>query len=369
MLNFLVQVSIPSRADTGSLNCTTGYSAKVTFYFIILLVKGEWKSSGYLRTFLDGMVIEQSNKVVLISVVSPVYNAEGIVDELVVRLINSLEQIAPDFEIILVDDGSPDNGWKEIIENTKKDKRVKAIKLSRNFGQHHAITAGLDNAKGDWIVVMDCDLQDRPEEIINLYRKAQEGYDLVFARRVNRKDDFNKKFSALLFYKFYSYLSGIQQDSTISNFGIYNKKVIRAINQIREPLRAFSPMARWVGFKSTGIDVFHDKRFQGKSSYNWYKLINLAINISTAYSDKPLKIVTNIGLTISVISAFFVAYFITRYFSGANFSLAYGLLVSIWFLSGLTIFTLGIVGLYVGKTFDVVKNRPLYFIDEKVNDD
>ena len=315
------------------------------------------------------MMLENRNNVPLISVVSPVYNAEGIVDELIVRLINSLEQIAPDFEIILVDDGSPDNGWEKIVENTVKDKRVKGIKLSRNFGQHHAITAGLDSIKGDWVVVMDCDLQDRPEEIINLYRKAQEGYDLVFARRANIKDDFNKKFSAFLFYKFYSYLSGIEQDSTISNFGIYDKKVIRAINQIREPLRAFSPMARWVGFKSTGIDVFHDRRFEGKSSYNWYKLINLAINISVAYSDKPLRIVINTGITISVISVFFVGYFIVHYFSGGNFSLVYGLFVSIWFLSGLTIFTLGIVGLYIGKTFDVVKNRPLYFIDERINCD
>ncbi len=308
---------------------------------------------------------DNSKTNLLISVVSPVYMAEGIVDELVNRLIKNLEKITLAFEIILVDDGSPDNAWKKIVENNKKDSRVKGVKLSRNFGQHHAITAGLDKVSAEWTIVMDCDLQDRPEEIPNLYNKAVQGYDLVFAKRAHRQDNFNKKISSFLFYKIYSYLSGIKQDNTISNFGIYNRKVIKAINQIREPMRAFSPMARWVGFRTAAIEVYHDKRFEGTSSYNWYKLINLAVNISIAYSDKPLKIVTNLGLYISSASVIYICYVLLRYFTGTqHFSGYTSLIVSIWFLSGLIIFTLGILGLYIGKTFEVVKGRPLYFIDE-----
>jgi glycosyltransferase involved in cell wall biosynthesis len=306
----------------------------------------------------------------VISVVSPVYKAEKIVDELVLRLIASLEKITPNFEIILVEDGGIDNSWKKIVENCAKDHRVKGIKLSRNFGQHHAITAGLDNVRGEWTVVMDCDLQDRPEEIPNLYTKAQEGYDLIFARRARRQDNFNKKFYAFLFYKTYNFLSGVKHDSSISNFGIYSRKVVNALNQIREPMRAFSAMTSWVGFKSSVIDVYHDKRFEGKSAYTWFTLINLALNISIAYSDKPLKIVTNLGLVISASSVFYVAYILYQFFKGAEFYTGYtSLIISIWFLSGLIIFTLGVVGLYVGKTFDVVKNRPLYLIDEYRNNE
>ena len=182
-----------------------------------------------------------------LSVVIPVYKAEKIVDTLIERLTKSLDSITSDYEIILVEDGSPDLSWNKIEEQCLINTKIKGIKLSRNFGQHHAITAGLDHTKGEWIVVMDCDLQDRPEEIPNLYHKAQEGFDIVFARRVNRKDSYNKKLSSKIFYNTFSYLSGIEQDGTIGNFGIYNRKVIAVINRMREPMRAFLPMAKWVG--------------------------------------------------------------------------------------------------------------------------
>lgn len=307
--------------------------------------------------------IKQS--VPLISIVSPVYKAEGIVNELIKRLEKSLENITDNYEIILIDDGSPDNAWSKIVENCKKNSRVKGIKLSRNFGQHHAITAGLDYSKGNWIVVMDCDLQDRPEEIPNLYNKAIEGYDLVFARRARRKDNFNKKLYSFIFYRFFSYLSDVQQDNTRGNFGIYSRKVIDSMNKLREPMRAFLPMAQWVGFKSTAVDVYHDNRFEGKTSYNWPKLINLALNISLAYSDKPLRLVINMGLVLSASAVLFSIYIISKYLRGEVHSTGYtSLIVSIWFLTGLIIFTLGIIALYIGKIFDSVKNRPLYLIDK-----
>lgn len=301
-----------------------------------------------------------------LSIVSPVYRAEHIVDELVKRISLAAAQITTDYEIVLVEDCGPDNSWHKIEENAQKDSRIKGIKLSRNFGQHHAITAGLDQCTGDWVVVMDCDLQDRPEEIPALYNKAKEGYDIVFARRVNRMDSFIKKQTSILFYRVFSYLSGVPQDGTIANFGIYSKKAVAAINSMREPMRAFSPMARWVGFSKTAIDVKHDERFEGSTSYNWSRLINLALDIALAYSDKPLRMVVKTGFVISSLAILFALYNVYLYFIGAirvsGFS---SLIVSIWFLSGLIIFILGIVGLYIGKTFDGIKNRPLYLIDKK----
>ncbi len=301
-----------------------------------------------------------------ISVVSPVYRAENIVPELVSRLKVELSKITQDFEIILVEDCGPDNSWDKVLIETANDQRVKGIKLSRNFGQHHAITAGLDASKGDWIIVMDCDLQDRPEEIQNLYNEAQKGFDIVFARRVERQDKFIKTFTSKLFYKVFSYLSGIEQDGTIANFGIYSRKVINSINSMRESMRAFSPMARWVGFKKTAIDVTHAERFEGNTSYNWNKLINLALDIAIAYSDKPLKLAIKLGFSIALFSLLYAIYNVFAYLTGIITVSGYAsIIISIWFLSGLIIFILGIVGLYIGKTFEGMKQRPLYLIDEK----
>lgn len=299
-----------------------------------------------------------------ISIVSPVYRAEQIVDELVRRIQHALEPLTSDYEIVLVEDCGPDHSWDKIVANAQRDKRIKGIKLSRNFGQHHAITAGLDYCSGDWVVVMDCDLQDRPEEIIPLYEKALEGYDIVFARRVNRMDGFFKKLTSQVFYKLFSYLSGVPQDGTIANFGIYSRKVVNAINSMREPMRAFSPMARWVGFSKTAIDVKHDERFAGSSSYNWGRLINLALDISIAYSEKPLRLTIKMGLGISFLSILYALFNLYARFAGIITQTGYAsLIISIWFLSGMIIFTLGIIGLYIGKTLEGIKNRPLYIID------
>ena len=183
-----------------------------------------------------------------------------------------------------------------------RDKRIKGIKLSRNFGQHHAITAGLDACTGQWIIVMDCDLQDRPEEIPNLYKAVINGYDIVYAKRTSRKDSLFKKLTSEIFHYIFSYLSGVKQDKSIANFGIYNRCVIDSIKSMREPMRAFGPMVKWVGFKNTSIEVEHGQRYAGKSSYNLKKLFDLALEIAIAYSDKPLKITIKLGIFISLLS-------------------------------------------------------------------
>ena len=303
-----------------------------------------------------------------ISVVSPVYPADQTIGTLCSQLLDELSKITAAFEIILVDDGSQDMSWSMIVDACKGDKRIKGIRLSKNFGQHHAITAGLDQASGMWIVVMDCDLQDKPSEIIKLYNQAINGYDIVFARRAKRKDVFIKRFVSRIFYVLFSYLTNIHQDGTISNFGIYSRSVISSINSMREPLRAFSPMVRWVGFNKIAIDVEHGPRLQGKSTYNWGKLLNLGLYIAISYSDKPLKLVIKIGLVMSIASFTVAIFSVVAYSQGIIKLTGFtSLIVSIWFLSGLIIFILGIIGLYIGKIFEGIKQRPLYIINQTSN--
>lgn len=303
-----------------------------------------------------------------ISVVSPVYMGEKVVEELVRRIEQSVSKLTNNYEIILVEDNSPDKSWKEIEKVCLVNSNVKAIALSRNFGQHVAITAGLDSAAGDWVVVMDCDLQDKPEEIIPLYEKALEGYQIVLGRRFDRKDNWLKKLLSKAFYKALSYLTGNPIDPTIANFGIYHKNVIHAIKSMREPIRFFPSMVRWVGFNQTFIDVEHTERSVGNSSYNFKKRIRLALDIILAYSDKPLRLTVKIGFVIAVLSILGGVSTLVQYYTGMIKVVGFAsLIVSIWFLSGLIIMILGITGLYIGKIFEAVKNRPLYFSKETLN--
>ncbi|MBD3588969.1 glycosyltransferase family 2 protein [Bacteroides sp. GM023] len=303
-----------------------------------------------------------------ISIVSPIYRAENIVEELVRQIIKNVEPLTHDFEIVLVNDASPDHSWMKIREICRKDSRVKGINLSRNFGQHYAITAGLTYASGEWIVVMDCDLQDRPDEIPNLYAKALEGWDIVYARRVERLDGFWKKMSSRAFHKAYSYLSGSKSDRTIANFGIYKRKVILEYNKMTEKARSFPSLIAYLGFKTTAIDVAHSERYEGSSSYTLSKLVRLTVDVLVSNSTKPLLLAVQFGFVISFISVLLALYNVIAYFTGINLVHGYTTTIfSIWFVGGMTIFVLGIVGLYIGKIFDEVKNRQLFIIDETIN--
>lgn len=303
-----------------------------------------------------------------ISVVSPVYKAENIVDELVKQLISELKKITSDYEIILIEDGSPDNSWGKIEENCKQNNKVKGIKLSRNFGQHHAISAGLDHASGKWIIVMDCDLQDRPDQISVLFNKAQEGFDIVFGRRVIRKDSILKKLSSFLFHKTLSYLTGTNIDRTIANYGIYSNKSIQAVKEMRENIRYFPTMIRWVGFKTTAVEIEHGERMEGSSSYNFLRLLRLSFDIMLANSDKPLRLIVKAGLMVSLFSILFGFFIFIRWLTVGFDVVGYAsLILSIWLIGGIIISILGVIGLYVGKIFEGVKKRPIYFVDEKTN--
>jgi glycosyltransferase involved in cell wall biosynthesis len=304
-----------------------------------------------------------------ISIVSPVYRAEKIVPELVRRIKASVETLTMDYEIVLVEDCGPDKSWQAIQEICKNDKKVKGIKLSRNFGQHYAINAGLHHANGDWVIVMDCDLQDRPEEIPALYAKALEGFDVVQARRKQRQDTFFKRVTSKVFYGMLTYLTGTKHDSSIANFGIYSQKVIAAILSMNETIKYFPTMVKWVGFPTVTLDVIHAEREEGGSSYNLKRLLNLAADIILAYSDKPLRLTVKFGLIISACSfAFGLTYFILAIMGHFSVSGYASIIISIWFFSGIIILILGVIGLYIGKIFEGVKNRPSFIIASVMNE-
>jgi len=303
-----------------------------------------------------------------ISIVSPVYRAENIVEQLVEQIKKSISEITTDFEIILVNDSSPDGSWQMIMNECTKDARVKGINLSRNFGQHYAITAGLSYAKGEWIVVMDCDLQDRPDEIPNLYKKALEGYDSVFAQRIERNDTFLKRLFSRTFYAFFSYLTETRQDSTVANFGIYHRNVIDAILSMNDQIRFFPTMVQWVGFRKFYLPVEHASRFEGKTSYNFKSLIRLAVNTIIAFSDKPLRLTAKIGFTIASLSFFIAILYFILYLVGTIEVLGFTtLILSVWFLAGIIMMILGVLGIYIGKVFEKVKERPVFIIKSSCN--
>ena len=300
-----------------------------------------------------------------LSIVSPVYRAELVLDELVERIAKSVPSAFNSYEIILVDDFSPDRSWQKIIEISSENSNVRGFKLSRNFGQHYAITAGLNQVSGDYVVVLDCDLQDQPEEIEKLFNESQKGFDIVLARRYERKDSFYKKTVSKLFYKTLSYLTGTKQDATVANFGIYSKQVIDEVVKLEEKIKYFPTMVKWVGFSTAYVNVEHASRSEGKSNYNLKKLLNLALDIILAYSDKPLRLIIKFGLSIAMVSFLMVIYVLFEKITGKVSVSGYAsLIISIWFLSGCLLTTLGVVGLYIGKIFEGVKNRPSYIIEK-----
>ena len=303
----------------------------------------------------------------MISIVSPVYRAEKILPILVSEINLVMERIGEDYEIILVDDRSPDNSWEVMKVLSSQNPKIKSIRLSRNFGQHSAIFAGLTRAKGDWVVVMDCDMQDQPKEIAKLYKKALEGYDIVLGQRENRKDKFLKKLTSRLFYKVFNYLSGANFDNTVANFGIYHQKTIKSILDMKDYVKFFSLFINWIGFKSISIPIEHGEREEGKSTYSVGRLFKQAFNVIISFSDKPLRLFINFGLSISVLSFIVGIYYLYLALTGKIAQPGFSsLILSIWFLSGIIISGIGIVGVYLGKTFDQAKGRPTFIIDEEV---
>lgn len=304
-----------------------------------------------------------------ISVVIPVYGCKGALPELHRRLVNTLEGMGVSFEIVLVDDHDPQNSWEEVAKACARDTRVVGVKLSRNFGQIRAITAGLDLCRGDWVVVMDCDLQDRPESIPQLYAKAQEGYDVVFARRIARKDGKTTKLLSRAFYKVYDYFTDGTYDNSLCNFSISRRIVIQSYCSMRERNRAYTMFIKWLGFEQTAIDLEGDERFEGESSYSFKKKMSMAFELITAQSTKPLKLAVSIGFTFSLIALIAIVVIVINHIMHPEEVLAgwSSTIAAIFFMGGLILAFVGVVGLYVGNIFEEVKSRPLYVVADVLN--
>lgn len=298
-----------------------------------------------------------------ISVVIPVYKAEHCLQELYDRLSKSLSSITESYEIILIEDAGPDLSWEKIVTLAAGDDRVKGIQFSRNFGQHYGITAGLDACDGEWVVVMDCDLQDKPEDIPRLYNKAKEGYDVVVGKRRRRSASFLRKIVVNIFYSLFRYLSGMNYNGSVGNFRIVSRDVVENVRKFREQLRFFGGMVDWLGYPTGSIEIEQDESVRGETSYTYKKLISLAFGAIIAYSDKPLWLAVKLGFFVSAISVIAGLHIVYKYFSlGVPVEGWSSLMVSVFFLGGIIIALMGIIGVYLGKTFDEVKRRPLYVV-------
>lgn len=306
-----------------------------------------------------------------ISVVTPVYNAVNIVDELYARLVENLEKITSDFEIIMVNDACPHGSGSRIAALAQKDKRVKFIDLARNFGQHIAISAGLDYAEGDYVVVMDCDLQDPPDKIELLLRELiKSGKEVIFAIREHRKE----KFLKIFYSKSFQYIMGkftedvFKCDKDVGNFSIITHKVVLEIRKLREMKRNYGSLVRWCGFESAYVPVEVEARFEGQSSYTFFKSLKHAFSIMLQQSVKPLYISVFFSLISFVVACLFAVFILYNYFS-ENYTVSgyAGIMFALSLMSSMIFFILAIISIYIANIFDEQHNRPLYVIGRTIN--
>lgn len=304
---------------------------------------------------------------IFISVAIPVYKAEATLLPLCQRLRAVLSGLGP-YEIILVDDRSPDRSWEIATEMARDIPQVVAVRLSRNFGQHYAITAAMDLARGQWVVLMDCDLQDLPEEIPRLLEKALEGNDVVLARRVQRRDSLPKRLLSRVFYRVFNLLSGYRMNPSVGSFRIMRKTVVEAYRSMHETARLFGGMIEWLGFETAFVDVKHAPRQEGSSTYTLRSLLRLSLDGMISFSNRPLYISIALGVMFSVLSGGYGLFLIIRFLINPYIAVP-GWLSTITgtsFIGGIMLLNLGILGIYIGRIYDQTKGRPIYVIDKVV---
>lgn len=304
-----------------------------------------------------------------ISVISPVYGAPTLIEELVRQVEAAVKQITEDYEIILVEDHSPDNSQEIIRRVCASNKKVKGAFLSRNFGQQSALNAGFDLSSGEFVVTLDCDLQNPPSQIVQLYNKIQEGYDIVYASRQNRPDNYFMTKGSELFNKLMGFLTDTKQDESLAEFAIYRRKMVDAMATMGDFRRYYPLMNQWVGFKSCKILVNHDERTDGKaSSYSIRKRIELAVSTAIAFSTKSLRLIVYFGTVITLLAVIGAVILVAKtLITGIDVSGWVTLFVSMWFITGIMIMIMGIIAVYIGSIFEEVKHRPSYIISEKLN--
>lgn len=325
-------------------------------------------SQGIAAVIRDGRRLLLRGPVPEISVVSPVYRAEETVVELVRQLTEALGLLTENFEIVLVEDGSPDRTWERIEGCCTADPRVRGIKLSRNFGQHAAITAGLAESRGDWVVVMDCDLQDDPRDIPRLYQHALDGAEVVFTEKQKREHGWLKNVFGHAFARVSNWLSrGDRADPRVGTYSMLSRQVVNAFLRFQDVHRHYLMLLRWLGFTSVRVPVRHRSRFAGRSSYSVLALVRHAVNGIVSHSDRLLYLSVALGfgfltLFLLAVAGLVVAYFRTGFQAGWT-----SIVVLLLATTSVTLLSIGTAGIYVGKIFDQVKGRPLYVIEKSWN--
>ncbi|MFC1599184.1 glycosyltransferase family 2 protein [Candidatus Omnitrophota bacterium] len=300
-----------------------------------------------------------------LSLVIPVYDEEHNIRELHGRLTKVMSGLSVPYQIIFIDDGSKDCSFEMLKDLHGKDRRVEVIKFSRNFGHHIAITAGLDYAQGDAVIIMDGDLQDPPEEIPKLYEKFKEGYDIVYAIRATREDPFHRKTLSLFFYKLFKTFARVDIPASSGIFMIITRRVAETLRNCREKSRFISALISWTGFSSAEVETKRRARHAGKTKYNLRKLIQLALHGVTSFSYFPLRLATYLGFftaTLSFIAGIYII--IQKLFFGFPILGYASIIVSIFFIGGIQLLILGMMGEYIGRVYTESQGRPLYILEE-----
>jgi polyisoprenyl-phosphate glycosyltransferase len=300
-----------------------------------------------------------------ISVVIPVYNEQQSIRELYSRLKNTVGAISGNHEFIFVNDGSKDGSFAEIFSLSQTDDKVFFINLSRNFGHQVAVTAGLDACRGQAVVIIDSDLQDPPELIGELYQKYSEGYEVVYAKRLERKgDSYFKKVTAKLFYRILKKMTSINIPLDTGDYRLIDRKLVEYLKQMPEQNKFLRGQIAWLGFRQTEVLFNREQRKFGKTAYSFSKMLHLALDGITSFSDKPLSLVSRLGFAISLFSfiiiliAIYSHFILDRTITGWT-----SLIISSMFIGGVQLFSIGIIGEYIGRINKNVLNRPLYIID------
>ncbi len=304
----------------------------------------------------------------LISIVTPVLNEEKILDKFYTRVLSTFQAIATDFEILFIDDGSTDQSWKKIQELHLKDSRVRGIRFSRNFGYQPAMSAGLDHACGDAIVIIDSDLQDPPELIPQLMGKWQEGYDIVYAVRKKREGEtIFKKATAAGFYRTIRSMSQMDIPLDTGDYRLVSRKVVDALQSLPEKVRFIRGLTTWIGFSQVGVLYEREKRSAGETKFKLAKMVKFAFDGITSFSTLPLTIATYLGLITTAVAFLVLIYAVSvRFFNVDTVPGWTSVIVSVLFVGGVQLITLGILGEYIGRIYQEVKNRPLYLAKEKL---
>ena len=304
-----------------------------------------------------------------LSVVVTIYNAEKSLPEMTERLQKVCSQITNDFEIIYVEDRSPDMSWKILVQLARENANVKCLRFSRNFGQHTAISAGLHRAKGAIVVMMDGDLQDEPETILDLYSQIKKGENqIIYVRRMDRKDSASKKLSSRLFNFVFSKLSGINSDPTIGTFRIMTAKVVESFCRFPEVNKYIGGVFYWMNFQPGYLEAEHKERKYGKSNYTLIKMIRLATNGIVSFSNKPLTLSIYFGFFCALVSFLLGSFFLVRKIIFDISITGYSsIIVSIYFLSGIVLMVLGIIGKYIAMIYEQSRARPEYLVEEALN--